>query len=211
MWSLVSVALLHSQQVDIAWGFHLNTLSPVANLLWIAIQARKENFGVAPGNQIPLLHGTFCDCSLIRFQVWVVLKTSLKSPFSYFQRQTFSNWFKPLFCRSITSSSINWRVGTLCLFAQYLWTAHSTVEFIGMPKSMLPLSPATSIKIPRDDHFAYQKEDVEPLFISTLYICAAKGLSFNNFFHIQDSKYYSKLIKANFFNLAPTYLYYSTI
>lgn len=58
-WSLVSVTDDYSQQVTMAWGFHLEILSPVANLLRIANQAIKENFGVASVNQ------TICACVLI--------------------------------------------------------------------------------------------------------------------------------------------------
>ena len=85
-WSLVSVTTFHSQQVEIAWRFHLSNLSPVDNLLWAAIQQRSEYLRVASLNQISLNHGTRGACSLSRLQVWEVIKPGLNSLFSRIQR-----------------------------------------------------------------------------------------------------------------------------
>ena len=105
-WSQVSMAALHSQQIEFAWGFHLSSLSPVDNLLWTANQLRKENLGVASLNQIPLNQETRGACTLIKFHVWDVKNTVRNSPFSRIQRQLSSLWDSPSSWRLRISLSI---------------------------------------------------------------------------------------------------------
>lgn len=53
---------------------------------------------------------------------------------------------------------------------------------------MEPLSPVKLIITPSWDQLSYQKEVVEPSFTYTQWNCWERGLSFNNFFHIQEPK-----------------------